>query len=253
LEFAPFVSAAYRTQAGLGVQGRAWWYDDSETLTEVNDGTVTISSAAPLGLGIESEDLDDVNTFESSLDIDVMDLLVTYRAQSCWGSVELGAGARYTRIQQAYSAILVPAADDLEVVESGHSFEGLGPSLFLEGRLAATRQLSFFATVRYSFLFGQSEQEATLITDNVLAAERFQENDDLLSIAEFDLGAEYALRLGSAELFVKAAFVSQVWEGAGNSANNDIIAVLDDEEPEVSDKNADLGLWGFRTEAGVRF
>jgi hypothetical protein len=253
-EIAPFVMAAYRAQFGLGIQGRAWSYDDGERLTVVNDGLAEIQSAGPLGLDADSDTAGEVNRFESSLEIDVVDLLITYLMQFECGSLEFAAGARRARVEQEYNYTQVPGVGgllEIEAIESSHHFEGVGPSFSLEARLDATTRLSFFGTVRYSLLFGQSEQDALRIDDNVLEDVSSQENDDLLTIAELELGAEYTLRICCAELFLRAAFVSQVWGGAGNSSNNDIITVMDD--PEVSDKNADLGLWGFRTELGLRF
>ena len=62
--------------------------------------------------------------------------------------------------------------------------------------------------------------------------------------------------MACAEFYLSAALVSQVWQGAGNSANDDYIEIIDDdfdEEMPSANKDADLGLWAFRTEAGVRF
>jgi len=249
---APLVWAAYRNPHGIGIQGRAWWYDDSASVSAVNDGTITIQSAAPLGLENTSTTIGDVNTFESSLQIDVADLLLTYMASSDYGSLELATGTRYARIEQAYRTVEVPAVGGLiDSVDARHDFEGVGPTISLEARLHASCRWTAFAIFRYSVLFGRSEQAALEVADNVLVAARFQENDDLLPIAEVELGLEYAVRIACTELYFQAAFVSQVWQGAGNSSNNELILEIVD--PEVLDKNADLGLWGFRSELGVRF
>ncbi len=249
--FAPVVWAGYRSCHGVGIQGRAWWYDDDDRLQVVNPGGLSIESAGPLGLSNTSTTAGDRLTFESSLEMRVVDLLLTCSAETDCGCFELGAGARYARIEQAYRHTETPLNLDIDAVNSTHSFEGVGPTVALQGRWAATRRLSLLAAVRYSVLVGSFRQEATQINDNVVSNVRRYESDDFRSVAELELGAEYGLRIGCSELFFQAAFVAQNWQGAGNSANNDLILVNVD--PEFSDKNADLLLWGFRAELGLRF
>ncbi len=256
MDVAPFVWLAFCTPHGAGIQARAWWYDDSESLAVTNDGTVDIFTAAPLGIGEDSDDFGDQLLFDSSLEIDVVDLLVTYRAKWDCGSLEFGAGIRYARIEQTYDAIISELGGEVEQINSRHDFEGIGPCFSLEGRLAATRRITLFGTIRYCLLFGRAEQTVALLEGGLLEAQAFQENDDVRAVAELDLGAEYACRVACAELYLSVALVSQVWQGAGNSANDDYIEIIDDdfdEEMPSANKDADLGLWGLRTEAGVRF
>ena len=253
MEIAPFAWAAYRTPHGAGIQAHAWWYDDSESLAVTNDGTLTVLTAAPLGVGTFSDTtLGDSLSFDSSLEIDVIDLLLTHRALWDCGSLEFGAGIRYARVEQTYQANVAFASGDIAQIDSRQHFEGIGPCFSLEGRLAATRRLTLFGTIRYCLLFGRAEQTASFFQNGVLATQASQENDDVRPVAELDLGAEYAVRIGCTELFISAALVSQVWQGAGNSSNDDYIEFTPGGFA-TPDKDADLGLWGLRTEAGVRF
>lgn len=251
-EAAPLVYAGFRDQCGLGILGRAWWFDGNDQFNLINSGTVALESASPLGLGNTSTTAGDSLFYTSSLSMKVVDLLGTYQQSYGRLCLDYGFGARYARVQQRFTHGEDPLADDMiDGVNSVHTFEGVGPSFSFEGRYALTNCFKLLAGMRYSLLYGQSNQFAESIVNSALSAQRRQANDDLLLVFEMELGAEYSKCCGHCEFFIDAAFVAQVWEGAGNSANNDIITVLVD--PEVSDKNADLGLWGLRTTIGVRF
>ena len=215
-------------------------------------GGLAVNSATPLGLRNTSTTAGDVLTFNSSLDIDLVDLIGTYRADFDWTTLDLGAGVRYARVAQRYFHSEDPAANDLiDSVDSRHVFEGAGPTLLLRGRTPITGRLTAIADFRYSLLFGDYTQQATSLADNVLVANRIHSTDDFLSIGEIEVGAEYAMPLRRVELFLDSAFVAQIWQGAGNSSNSDNISVLVD--PETSDKNANMALLGFRVGGGVRF
>jgi hypothetical protein len=249
--FAPVVRGGYRSDCGFGVQGRAWWYDDDQSFNLINPGTVAIDSAAPLGLQNLSTTAGDALEYASSLEIQSFDLMLTYPVHANCVCFDVGFGARYVRIVQEYNHIEDPLADDLiDAVFSEHDFDGIGPSVSLEGRWDLC-PLALFVNTRYSLLYGQSKFDAFQVVNSVPAAAVTQENDDLRPIVELEIGGEYTHHIGFYQTYVQAAFVAQVWQGAGNSANNDVITVMVD--PEVTDKNADLGLVGLRLEAGVRF
>jgi hypothetical protein len=253
LSTSPLVWFGYRGPSCLGFEVRGWWFDDSESIALTNPGGgLLVNSAAPLGLRNTSTTAGDVLSFASSLQIDVVDLVGSYQAQFGFGTLDFGAGVRYARVDQEYLHSEDPAASALiDSVASSHTFEGVGPTLALRGRAAVTQRLTAIADLRYSVLYGDFDQQAFAINDNVLTARRSHATDDFMNIAEIEFGAEYALPCRCAEFFLDGAFVAQVWEGAGNAANNEEIIVLVD--PEVSDKNADLALLGFRVGAGVRF
>jgi hypothetical protein len=253
LSASPVAWLGYRGPSGLGVELRGWWFDDSETLNMTNaGGGLAVNSAAPLGLRNTSTTAGDVLSFGSSLDIDLVDLVGSYQADFGFGTLDFGAGVRYARVAQAYRHVEDPAANNLlDVIDSSHAFEGFGPTLALVGRAAITQRLRAIAALRYSLLFGDYDQQATSISDNVLVATRTHSTEDFLSIGELELGAEYVMPWRSAEFFLDGAFVAQIWQGAGNSANNDSIIVLVD--PEVSNKDANLAMLGFRLGGGVRF
>jgi hypothetical protein len=253
LSGAPLVWFGYRGPSCLGFEFRAWWFHDSETIELTNAGAgLVINSAAPLGVRNTSTTAGDSLLFASSLDIDVVDFMGSYQARFGLGTLDLGAGVRYSRVEQQYRHVEDPAANALlDAVESSHAFEGVGPILALRGRAAVTQRLTALADLRYSVLYGDFDQQAIGTNDNVVTVNRTHSTIDFLSIAEIELGAEYVLPRDRVEFFVDGAFVAQVWQGAGNAANNDGITVLVD--PEVSDKNADMALIGLRLGGGVRF
>jgi hypothetical protein len=251
LQFAPLVWVGWHADCGLGIEARAWWYDDDDHLDLVNPGGgVLVNSAAPLGLDVLSTAAGDALTFDSSLKIQVQDLMLTYAMQMGCGWIEFGAGARHARIEQEYHARVVSAGGVVSGVDSTNSFEGVGPSFALQGRLSLTQRLSLVTAFRYSLIIGSAEQDASLILGNVLSAQRRQANEDFRPVSEVEFGADYALGCGCWQWYVQAAFVAQLWQGAGNSADNDPL-ILRGDPP--SDKNADLLLYGFRAETGFRF
>jgi hypothetical protein len=245
----PLVWFGYRGEGRLGFEARAWSYDDSESVGLTNEGGgMAVNSAAPLGTRNTSTTAGDTLTFDSALRVDVFDLLGTYQGQVGKAILNWGAGFRRSKIKQEYNHLEDPAANDLlDRVNSAHEFEGAGPIFAFRGKVAFTERFSAQADLRYAILFGDFDQRSQLTNDNVLVLNREYSTDDTLSVAEIEIGAEYAF----SRFFVKGAVVGQIWPGAGNSANNDVITVLID--PEVADTNADMAFVGLQLAAGVRF
>ena len=189
---------------------------------------------------------------DGTLEINVFDLLATYRAGMGLATIDAGAGVRYAHIAQRYRHVEDPAANALlDAISSAHRFDGAGPTLNLRTSAAVLPRLDIFADLRYSVLFGEFEQRATTVVDNVLEAERNYSSEDFRHIGEIELGGKFVLPASRVNWFLDGGFVAQVWNNSGNAANNDIIVVLVD--PEVSDKDADLALFGFRFGGGAQF
>ncbi|MBL8798232.1 MAG: hypothetical protein JNM56_30335 [Planctomycetia bacterium] len=160
-------------------------------------------------------------------------------------------------MSQSYRATITPLDPDdgVVLIDSGHNFSGVGPTVALEGgyRLGNSG-FALIGSTRGSLLFGSGRQSAegrSTFDGDAFALSASQENNDLLPVWDLELGGEYSRDVGNFNFFFQAAFVAQVWFGAGNAANNDIITGLFD--PEVSDKNADLGLYGLRLTGGFRY
>jgi hypothetical protein len=251
LSFAPLVWIGYRGPSCFGFEARAWWYDDSETINLTNDGVTAIGSASPLGLENLSTTAGDELTFNSSLEIDVVDIIGTYTRQFGIATVDLGTGIRYARVEQQYHHTETPANAEVDAIDSIHSMEGAGPTFALRGRAALTDRVTLLADFRYSLLFGDFRQRAVSTVNNAVSQVRTYASDDFLGITEIELGGEYLIPSDRVDFFVDGAFVVQYWQSAGNSANNDIIIVSVDTE--ASDKNCDMAMIGFRLGGGVRF
>jgi hypothetical protein len=195
----------------------------------------------------------DALTFDSSLEVDVSDLFLTYTMELGCGWLEFAAGARHARIEQEYHHRDASFDGALIIVtDSSSRFEGTGPAVSFAGRLPMTQRLAFLGVFRQSFLIGTAEQQATQIANDVLVARRFQGNDDFRPITELELGLDYCLEIGCrCDLFVQVAFVAQLWQGAGNSSNSDINTLQFGTG--ASDKNADLLMHGVHLAGGLRF
>lgn len=254
---APLVTLAYVSAEGWGVRSRYWQLDASADRAITNNGSLLISSAAPLGLSIFDIDTDGTDNvrwvFESELRVHVVDIEATQNFNwDCWNFVA-AAGVRYAYLSQSYDVTQTPPNDTTSTgLDSGMRFRGAGPTLALTVRRpVGDTGLAFFANGRGSLLYGQHRQKAILVTgegeDQTSVASRVNE-DDLLPILEIELGAQYAVCWNSAHLFFQVGAVGQTWLGAGNASNTDLIVGV------ANDNNqANLGFVGFMVTAGVDF
>jgi hypothetical protein len=252
-EFAPIIWVGFSNCDGLGVRARYWWYDNNASTLLGNDGTVGIDSAAPLGLQNLSTTNGDVLLFATDLQIKVWDLEVT-QAAKVWGwDLLLAGGLRYAHISQSYVHVELPTVGDtlVDAISSGHNFKGIGPTVAAELRRDLGIGLTLYGAARASILFGTGEQNSTQVVNNTPDTFVSTSRDDVMPITELEIGAEFSREMGGSRLFVQAALVSQVWYGAGNAANNEMIPLLVD--PEVSDNSSNLGLFGFRIAVGVNY
>jgi len=254
---APFVWGAIQCPSGLGARARGWWYSDNQGIDLVNDGTFELQTAAPLGLFMFSNEAGDLITVASSLRIRTLDFEATYGYQRNRCRVLVAGGARYGYISQDYNATLISEVDAFSgVISSGHNFSGAGPTIAVEGSLnLGDSGFALLASTRGSLLFGHGRQTAFAHFNDegegneILNLALEQKNDDVLPVWDLELGGEYSRSYGNVNYFFQAAFVAQVWFGAGNAANNDPIIFTD----EATDKNADLGLYGLRLTGGFRY
>jgi preprotein translocase subunit SecA len=97
------------------------------------------------------------------------------------------------------------------------------------------------------------QQRRDAYAADVLTDVNRQSNQDFRPVTEVEFGVDYALCGGCWEWYVQAAFVAQLWQGAGNSANSDPLQLNGRILDASSDKNADLLLYGLRLEMGLRF
>jgi hypothetical protein len=252
-EFAPLVWAGWVSCDGFGFRGRAWRYENDASVLLSNDGQTAFDSAAPLGLQNLSTTLGDTLLYATDLQIRVYDAEATQSWNVCGWGILLAGGVRYAQINQSYVHVELPAGDTLvDAISSGSNFKGIGPTVALEVRRELGGSgLALYGSARGSLLFGKGKQDAFQVVNNTPNVFASTSRDDVMPITEFEVGAEFGRSMGRGRFFAQAALVGQVWHGAGNGAQNEMIPVLVD--PEVSDNSSNLGLFGGKVAIGINY
>jgi hypothetical protein len=211
---------------------------------------VTAIAAAGTGL--------DTLSFASRLQIESIDLEAACDLQlgRCWSLLFTG-GARYLRVAQDYvesvSASGVPpgaatAATEMQALGFGHTFTGVGPTLAVQARWARPNgNLAFFGSARGALLVGRTGQSfffTDVITDSTgvlgnssFSSEFNDRRDQVVPVAELEVGLEYAVCLTHVRPFLRAAAINQTYFGVGNASRTD----------------TNLGLFGADFSLGVNY
>lgn len=253
-EFAPYAFISYTSPSGLGLRSRFWRFDQTSSVFLQNDGRSLISSAAPLNLQNNSFTAGDQLMYEGGLQITVIDLEAL---QVCnWGlwSLQLSGGVRYAHLSQHYNHVENPATGSFDAINSGHNFRGAGPTLGAEVR----RDLGFwglglYGSARGSLLFGTGRQNAFLVNSGSLVQVASTSRSDVMPVTELELGLDCCKQIKNCRFFIQAALVGQVWYGAGNAANNELIIPGQSFLGNVADNNSNLGLFGGKLVLGLEF
>ncbi|HEX3149617.1 MAG TPA: Lpg1974 family pore-forming outer membrane protein [Gemmataceae bacterium] len=186
-------------------------------------------TAVLAGAGIGSDRM----VFGSSLDIRTTDLEVTYQWAGDEYLLRLSAGGRWTSLRQGYFATLRNFGDGIttetQKLDFQQKFSGVGPTVGLYAEHAIGGGLSAYGSVRGSVLAGNVEQHAGFfqdISDPALVAfvgsqqtrTRFDNcSDHVLTVAELELGLEYAIVQGCSRYYARAGVVAQSYGNAGNA------------------------------------
>lgn len=265
---APELWLGYIGENGLGARLR-WWYfrqgtDQSLSFpsTDVTN-RITVESAAPLGFTAFSDNDTPVTIVATSkLQLQLFDLEVLYHQQTGRWDLLCSGGLRLAHINQRYDTYLVgnsgtTATPIVASVTSGHSFDGVGPTIALEGRYPiADSGLAFFSTVRGALLFGSAKQNAV---DTFTASGRPTEysvaqdhRNRVMPVGELEIGVEYARTFGVGRVFGQFALVGQDWLGAGNASRSTQDNFLGlSHGGSVIDN--DLGFFGFLFRIGLNY
>jgi hypothetical protein len=252
-EAAPFGWVGYVGDTGFGVRARWFEFDHSSDVSFIGNGDQALPFLFPIGL--LTADLLDGAAVDvlSNLNLDVWDFEATQTiCHGCW-TWQGSAGVRYLHISQRYDLLAGPPTSvplQQAVFTSGHNFNGVGPTLSLEGRRAVgCTGLSFYGNARGSILFGESEYDAViaggLAFDNP-PVQLLLSSWAPVSIVELELGADYRVPVGMYTFFARGALVGQFWQGVGNAAAIDSSGI-------PADRSANLGLWGTKTEVGIAY
>jgi hypothetical protein len=208
----------------------------------------------------------DALTFGAHLNTHVWDWEVTRALHAGGWDMLLSGGVRYVYLSQSYEALrtnsgrgvsgtsTVIITRDQDVLGTGHNLNSAGPTAALEARRALGRTGFFLYGIgRGSVVFGrgrtrsfESNVESRQIIPRRGATTTFNAttvtnasfgHDDVLPIADVEIGLEWAHPVGPVLLFVQTGLVAQEWYNAGNAAS----------------EKGDLSLLGLNVTAGVNY
>jgi hypothetical protein len=268
-QIAPRVTLAYTLPNGPGLRARWWGFAQDARLSAGGDEAgvlapvATVTTAAPLGVSLSSLLLPFPGPFAatatSSLRLDVWDLEAFDAARWDDWALTYGGGVRYAHLSQHYDAALIDATtgDPVASLRSGHNMNGYGPTGAVEvRRTLGNTGIALFGSARGSLLFGKHAEDAGLV---ILAGlppapgvQAHASRDDVVPVAELEVGAAYQRSLGRMQVFVQSGLVGQVWFGAGNAANTNGFQA-EGARTGQPNNTADLGLFGVSLTAGVRY
>ena len=194
--YSPRVEIGFQPACGLGIRARYWYYDNDASLR-----------------GAEAS-----NTVEAwhAIDLDATDLELTANK----GGLLYSGGLRYVRLDQNYEAQSFNAAVLQDDVRVHHNFEGVGPTLAVEGSTCG-RWCGFglFAKARGSLLYGDSSSTfMSNLVDTVSNGVVGHSRDDLIAIAELQIGVDWQRCCHWGTLYLSAALEAQYWHNAGSGA-----------------------------------
>jgi hypothetical protein len=195
--------------------------------------------------------------FTSRLKIELLDLDVTYDAQIGHLGLQIACGGRYVHMTQDFKETLlgtgVPpggtlSATETQLLQFGHNFSGGGPTLGLRAHWQlGESSLAIVGSARGALLVGKTRETASFIdevvdpngilTPSTLSSVFNREKDQLLPIAEVEVGLEYAPHCCSCRPFFRVAAINQTYFDAGSASSLD----------------GNLGLFGVDFSLGVEY
>jgi hypothetical protein len=250
VEAGPFVSLGYLCHNGWGVRADYWYMSGSQNQSASN-GSPGTTVGTPLGSNFQFTSPSptlaagvgaDGYTFAQTLTLNVADVEFIKQVQFLDTTFLFGAGGRYARIWQTYSATqtnpggangVATFAQDQQGAYASNTFEGFGPTVSLEVIHAIPRScFSMYGNVRGSFLWGNDTFNQSLNTQNntVLVAGVPSAlnttavgsvvNHREVSIGEAEVGLQYGGRCGPCYVFIRAGASFQRWWDVGSASTS---------------------------------
>jgi hypothetical protein len=269
-DIAPEIWLGYVGANGFGARVRYFQYAQTAnfgvTVPDLGGNFLSASTANPLGLTATTQVFKgDHFDFTSRLGILVWDFefLQTWNP-GCW-QVTGSAGVRYAHVSQNYgvrSKFVSPITNEQPLtlaIDSGHSFNGAGPTVALEGRRGfGSSGLALYANARGSLLFGSDYQRAfrtTTFAPNDFGSsatiDAYVHESNVLPVAEAEIGAEFGRNIGPTRALLQIGFVGQAWFGAGNASNSQVVNATS--LTNSPNNNSNLGLAGMVIRAGLSY
>lgn len=237
-DFAPRVILGYVNDSGFG--GRiSWWRFDQSANAALVQGpstATTFTSVSLPGQFFNSNVLGAGQTFaygiSNDVSFDVWDLEASqqFLDNDCW-QLTGAAGIRYVHLNQNYNGTVVqtglPAGAAYNyAVHSSNTFNGAGPTVFLEGtRRLGNGGLSLYGNGRVGVLFGDAYQNQYILENGGFLADVNQVADlnsrhDLVPFFEGEVGVQFQGQGGgNMTPFGRLGLVGQSWWGTGSATS----------------------------------
>lgn len=260
LDGAPSFWLGWQNECGFGARLRYFEYAQGADEGGVVPDNTTVFLANPLNILGSSAIFvaPGTNTaIHSDLNVLTLELELTKQWIGDDWSLTAGAGLRYAHLAQTYHVYTgeSPVGVELEL-ESGHSFNGLGPMVSLEAKRRLGNSFGLFANGRGSLIFGTGHHDAFADVDNVevdFLSDSHMRQADVLPIAELEAGVEVNRSVGNAALMLQVGLVGQTYFGAGNAANVTTAIPSGRSAAGGVDNSSNLGLCGLMFRLGVDY
>jgi hypothetical protein len=257
-EYSPRIELGYVVPCtGIGCRARYWQFDHNTSASVVDTGLGAFFVNLIDGIFIGGTGNGHTISTTHGLDLDVADLDVLVRSELSCGHVNWSGGLRYVRMDQSYAALRTDGAGVfLDAVSSDHSFEGIGPTLAVEGvRRLGLEGWSFFANLRGSLVFGESKLDMSrTLTAGVNSVLSAANDADALIIGEVQLGVQYECFVAGAMWFARAAVEAQYWPSAGSGALQNVLQPPGTQTNTFLDpRDANMSLLGLSATLGVNW
>lgn len=259
-QFVPRVSFGYVNGNGFGARIGWWGFATSQTDFVGNNNNLAIFSASPLGLPAADDFFGDPGegmAASYALRMNVWDFeLLQVFERNAWTFL-LSGGIRYAHVSMDYFAIDVDEPGDLvtDFVNSGHNFNGAGPTVALQVR--GGQNLYVTCTARGSLLFGPGKQNAQIALTTpagpVLLNEAISSYDEILPVGELELGVGGKRAMARAIAFLELGVNAQAWIEAGNAARSTGFNEFGDVFNHGTISDPTLGLFGFYLRTGLTY
>jgi len=226
LEYSPRLSLGYRGDGGNGWQLRYWQFDHVSRLSRTEQAGENLRAFAG-----QQFHVDGTLNVSHSLELHVLDFEATREVDL--GALQLrGAGGiRYVRMEQEGLWSETGGADWGSL---RHDFEGVGPTVFLEGVGPVFGNLAVFANARGSILVGEKSWQSRDATSFSFVPDY----DAVLPIGEAQVGISTTHILPHGQILsLRVALEGQVWINGGG----------------ISDNDEEMGLLGLSVRTGIEF
>lgn len=270
MQVAPLLWLGYISESGLGVRGR-WWYfrqgsDQTLALPPSAPGTnLVVISAVPLGIQAFSNTDSGKSTgfaVTSNLVLQVGDIEALQGLQIAGWDFLFSGGLRLAHINQHYNVFSGDTKGEAALwrsIQSGHSFDGVGPVVAVEAhRPLAGTGFGLFGTARGAVLFGSAKQNALFLAnalrnDDANPSGVVDHRNRVLPVAELEIGVEYRQNIGTSQFFGQIALVGQDWFGAGNASRSTNLAFPGGFPVGGTATDTDLGFLGLGFRVGLNY